>query len=63
VAGDGVFALLGFVGCELAEELPDLVGFEVEPLDLVIDAAALDGGPIDGVVGGGAEGVPRGVVQ
>ena len=42
-------------GIELAEELEDLAGFEVNALDLVVIAAAFDGGPLDDRGGGGAE--------
>jgi len=53
--GDFVFAGVFGGGAEIAEELADLVGFEVDALDWVIAAAALDGAPFDDVVGGGAE--------
>ena len=41
------------VGAEFAELLADLVGFEMDALDLVVEAAALDRGPLnDGGRGG-----------
>ena len=49
--------LVGRGGIELAEALEDLVRFEVESLELVIVAAALDGGPLDDARGGGPEGI------
>ena len=53
------FALAIFFGSriELAEALEDVGGLEVEPFDLVIVTAALDGGPFDDAGGGSAEGV------
>lgn len=52
-------ALASFVGTrvELAEAAGDVIGFEVETLDGVVVAAALDGGPFDDVSGGRAEGI------
>ena len=35
------------VGVELTEEAGDVGGFEVDAFDLVVGAAALDGGPVD----------------
>ncbi len=40
---------------EDAELLLDVVGFEVDAVDVVVGAAAFDGGPFDDVAGGGAE--------
>src|SRR6267142_6539326 len=50
--GDLGFASVFPVGTEFAELLTDLVGFEVDALDLVVEATALDGGPFhDGGTG------------
>jgi len=53
VVGAGVFG----VGMEVAELLDDLGVFEVDADDVVVVTAAFDGGPVDDVVGGSAEGV------
>jgi hypothetical protein len=50
----GFAAGLG-AGVELAEAAEDVVGFEVDAFDLVVFAAAFDGGPLDDVISGGAE--------
>ena len=42
------------IGIELAEELEDLFGFEVDAFDLVIFATTFDGGPFDDAGGRGA---------
>ena len=41
------FASVLPVGAEFAEVLADLVGFEMDALDLVVEAAALDRGPFN----------------
>ena len=41
------FASVLPVGAEFAELLADLVGFKMNALDFVIEAAALDGGPLN----------------
>jgi len=41
------FASVLPVGAEFAEVLADLIGFEMDALDLVVEAAALDGGPFN----------------
>ena len=40
---------------EFAEELEELIGFEMDALDLIIHAATLDGGPVHDGSGGCAE--------
>ena len=42
-------------GVELAELAENLVGFEMDAFDLVIETATLDGGPLDDGGCGGAE--------
>ena len=42
-----MFAALLVVGAEFAEVAEDVVGFEVDAFDLVVLAAAFDGGPFD----------------
>jgi len=44
---------------EFAEPFAHLLGFEVDAFDLVVGAAALDGAPLDDVIGGGAERVAQ----
>src|SRR5258706_11152820 len=51
------FASLGPVWAELAELLADLVGFEVDAFDFVIEAAAFDGGPFHDGGRGSTEGI------
>ena len=51
------FAGCGIVGVELAEAAGDIIGFEVEAFDIVIMAAAFDGGPFDDAGGSGPEGI------
>ena len=51
------FASLGPVWAEFAELLADLIRFEVDALDFVIEAAALDGGPFHNGGGGSTEGI------
>jgi hypothetical protein len=52
---DVVLARILAGGAEFAKLLADLGVFEVDALDLVIGAAAFDGGPFDDAGGGGAE--------
>ena len=52
-----VFALRFGARAELAEVFQDLIGFEMDAFDLVIEAATLNSGPLDDGGGGGAEGV------
>jgi hypothetical protein len=44
---DFIFAFGLGARVEFAEVLKDLVGFEVDALDLVIEAAPFDSGPLD----------------
>ena len=51
---------LGFAGilasgAEIAELLPDLFGFEVHARDGVVGTALFDAGPVNDVIGGGAQ--------
>ncbi len=51
---DLVFAGVLTEGTKLAEELAYLIGFEMDALDLMVEAAALDSGPLnDGGSGSG----------
>ena len=43
------------MGDEFAELFADPVGFDVDAFDLIIGPAALDGRPLDDVIGRGAE--------
>ena len=56
-APDLILAAAGGRGTEFAELVDNLSVFEVDPGDLVIAAATLDGRPFNNVVGGGAGGV------
>ena len=47
------------IGVELAEEAEDLIGFEMDALDLVILTATFDGGPFDDAGGSGTERVAQ----
>ena len=47
------------VGVKLAEEAEDLIGFEVDALDMIVLPAAFDGGPFDDAGGGRAERVAQ----
>jgi hypothetical protein len=40
---------------EFAKLLAHLIGFEVDALDLIIEAAAFDGAPLDDTIGGGTQ--------
>ncbi len=53
------FAIVFGAGGELAEALADVVGFEVDAVDLVIGATTFDGGPFDDVAGGSAHGIAK----
>src|SRR5438874_3645618 len=55
--GDVVVPVGFITDAELAELLDDLTVLEVNTNDLVIVAAAFDGGPFDDRIGGGAEGI------
>ena len=54
---DFFFAIVLGAWIEFAEELEDLIGFEVDAFEFVIGAAAFDGGPFDDVAGGRAKGI------